>query len=187
MHDDRWERRAWFEGPHEAGERLSREGEEIGAAYRTDTYLLAADEALLTKLRGGELFEVKRRLDVRDGLERWVMEASLPFPLGAEDAAAVLPGAPAHALASPAALTAYAETVPGLTVVPMRKHRRRYRLGEAEAEVTAVQAGERIVETVGVEAATFEAARTAAERLGTSGLPNEGYGAWLRRVSPAAS
>ena len=180
MDDERWEHRAWFGGPAEPPARLAREGEEVGAEYRTDTYLLTDDGDLLAKLRGGARYEVKRRTASCDGLERWVMTSSLQFPLGADDAAPVLPDAPASALADAGALAAYAATVSTLTVASVRKHRRRYRLGAAEAEITAVQANRVVAETVGIEAAAFADARAAAERLGTIDLPNRDYGAWLR-------
>ncbi|MBB4658352.1 hypothetical protein [Parvularcula dongshanensis] len=180
MNPERWEYRVWGEAARDAELRLQGE-KEIGAEYRTDTYLLTADEAVLPKIRADERFEVKRRLEVRDGFERWVAETSAPFPLGAETVAALLPDAPAHALTDAKALRAYAESLPDLLVLSVRKHRRRFALGDAEAEVTAVQASDDVLRTVGIEAEGFEAALAAAEALGLSAAPNRDYGAALRR------
>lgn len=179
MQADRWEMRVWFEEGHEGLDRLAREGEDLGAEYRTDVYILTKEDALLPKLRDERLFEVKRRLDRRDGLERWVLETSQPFPLPQEAAGAVLPDAPAHALATPEAFRAFAETFAEFAVVPLRKHRRRFRLGAAEAEIAATSGGLPAA-SLGIEAARFKDAQAAAERLGIIGLPNKDYGQALR-------
>ena len=181
MNEDRWERRAFLGGPSEPARRLAALGTPLGDAYRTDTYLLTGDADLLPKLRGTARLEVKRRVEVRGGLERWVVETAAAFPLAASDVAALLPGAPEAALTSPEALLRHAADA-HLLVLPVRKHRRRFTLGGAEAEATGVIAGGRVAETVGIEAASYEEAEAAARTLGLLDLPNASYGDWLRRA-----
>jgi len=180
MQAERWEHRVWFDGPAEPLERLAREGEEVGAEYRTDTYLLGPDAALLPKLRDNARFEVKRLLETKDGLERWRAETSLPFPVSGANVYRVLPGVPSESLRSPEALLAYAATLEGMRVVAVRKHRRRYALDEGEAEITMTQGGSLPAATLGIEAPDHDGAMALVRRLGTDPFPNRSYGTALR-------
>jgi hypothetical protein len=108
------------------------------------------------------------------------MAVSEVFPLDGAVVAQVLPDAPRAALVDPGALEAYARTLARLTVSPVRKHRRRYKLGPAEAEVTAVMWGTVVTETVAVEAEELTDTQIAVAALGTGNLPNLHYG---RRLS----
>jgi hypothetical protein len=177
MQDERWEFRVWTR-TEEAAEKLARLApEEAGAAYRTDTYLLISDDRLLVKIRSGQRFEVKRLLGTDGSLQHWRMECSLPFPLSGEG----LPAAfPERRYETPPDLfkSLGAET----PIVPIRKHRRRYVLDGAEAEVTSVISGQARFDTVGIEAPQQEACRRTADLLGIGDLPNTDYGAFLRSL-----
>ena len=114
---------------------------------------------------------------MRRASDRWTMAARRDFPLPPGAVAPLLPEA--DACASPEALLAEARRA-GLRVVRVTKHRWRYRLGGAEAEVVRV-GGPREALTVGIEAARLPDALAARDRLSLTDAPNADYGTWLRR------
>ena len=176
----RWEVRRW---PTRAGaEALARrladresEWERLPDEWRTDTYLLPPDRPdLLPKLRGGERFEVKRRLEVRDGLELWDMPLSEPWPPSRtvrERAAELLGRALPTGEPDRAALDWL-----GWTVAPVDKARRRWSHEGTTVEVTETTLGW----TVAFEEPGHDTLLARLARLDLPTMPNRGYGARLR-------
>lgn len=177
-----WEYRAWFSeqaAPVTAMADLGLAGE---AVYRTDTYFLPLDPTLNPKIRGDERFEVKRRDEVAQGLERWSLPVSTDFPMQAD---ALLPLGmtilDGREIETPAALETALEAA-GLPVVAVRKHRRRFSVGAVDGEITEVLGGGLPAITVAIEAADFSDLKETASQLGLRDHPNESYGAVLRKA-----
>ncbi len=181
MQDDRWEVRVFPEEDAASITRAMTEGAdgELEAGYRTDIYLLASDERLLPKIRGGELFEIKELIEEKGGCARWMMAVSAPFPVAGETLSAILPSA---ALMDDAKSLCRAGKEAGLQVIEVRKHRRLFAFGESRAEITDVMAEGRTWRSFGIETPQLEDCRELARSLHLADHENEDYGGFLRRT-----
>ncbi len=148
---------------------------------RTDTYLLPPGRPdLMPKLRGGERFEIKRRLEVRDGLELWEMALSEDWPLGpeaGERAAERL--APFHL---PPDLESGSVGTGDWRIVALDKARRRWRDERGTVEVTRVTAPQVDRFAVAFEGARPQDARTVIEALGLASQRNQSYRRWIENA-----
>lgn len=140
----RWEFRCWPPAAlaHDIAALLDAAGDwqDLPHERRTDTYLLPPNRPdLLPKLRGGKRFEIKRRLEVRDALERWTMPLSEPLPLhpaAGERATKLLGEARPIGELDPAALAHL-----GWIVARVDKARRRWNCDGTTVEVTETSLG----------------------------------------------
>lgn len=180
----RHEFRVFSEGPPPGWERLRREG--AAEAPRTDLYLLPeTPRPALLKVRdldGAPALDLKRLIGRRGALELWRPDAPVPLPAPAGEvraltAAAGLPPPPPGPIG-----VAELRALPGVRAVAVAKRRRKARIGAASAEAAELETNGRTARTVAVEAEDPEAVEAAREALGLAALPNESYGAFLRRV-----
>lgn len=148
---------------------------------RTDVYFVVrgrVDASL--KLRGGKL-DLKLFRGETDGLELWepVAEAGLPVHLetlrrrflGPAGVSIELTDAPVDR----DLLLAMAAAAPETRIVPVEKHRRRYRLSGVAAEVTRLSIDGCPAESMAVEGADRERTMAAVTELGMSGRQNTSY------------
>lgn len=122
-----------------------------------EQYVLSARTDASVKVRAGEL-DVKLRLAVDVGLERWAPVMKADFPVSADEVTAVLaaldaPGRPdEHSSSSSFAdLIELLEAQPGLLVVDVEKHRRHFRVDDCIVESTEVTVDGATIQTVSVE------------------------------------
>ena len=162
---------------------------------RRDVYLAPprGPEAML-KIRDADrdaAFDLKTCEARRGGLELWRPAGKAAPPLPAEELrrrfldpaglAAALPAGPVGADAVRAACAAL-----GAAIVPVRKRRRRFRLGEVRAEVARIDAAGAPRVTLALECPDADALRAALDRLGLDPARNESYLALIRRIAFAA-
>ena len=172
----RYEFRVWGR-QRRARRRLARMGEVVRDHVVTDCYLLGDDADWNVKVRKNTL-KLKRRLGDRRGFERWVSERyrsprDVPDPFEAvfteldrarRDRSGRSLRAAASALGS----------VQGRGVVPVRKHRRRYRVGGSVAEATdivMIDSGE-TYSTLAIEGGDLEELTELRKALGLQRQPN---------------
>ena len=140
-----------------------------------DVYLLSPFSDASVKVREGVL-DVKHLLDVdEDGLERWVPVLKAPFPVGADDLAAVLD----VLRAPPVELDRDSYTLDellrevapaaGLRGVPVHKSRARHTVGGCAAEVSRLRTAAGTATTTAIEAEDPERVRAAVASLGLAG------------------
>ncbi|MEW5423891.1 hypothetical protein [Amorphus sp. 3PC139-8] len=185
---DRWEFRVWL--PPDVVDNPLAGWQETGEDNRTDRYLLLPERPdLLTKLRGGERFEIKRRVDRKPPFERWSVAVSAAFPLGPEICAAV--GSllmPQHTALSDTdgqtvtnLLTALTTAQAAFETRSVTKVRHRFQAGDVMGEWTSVTVEETGIRatTLAFETADLDALTAAVDGLRISNVPNRNYGAWL--------
>jgi hypothetical protein len=165
--------------------RIRREGQE--EAPRADLYLLSRDpgDALLKirDLDDAPALDLKRLVSRHGELELWRPAGRAELPAEAETARPLLDAAGLPPPASGHVGIEELRELGGVRAVRVTKRRTTARIGGATAEATALEIDGAAACTVAVEAEDpreVEAARTA---LGLGDLPNESYGAYLRRVA----
>lgn len=180
MQDDRWEYRIWPEDAALLSRTMADHAdEELAAEFRTDHYLLPADDRINAKIRGGELFEIKELLETRQGAEHWMMVISQTFPVGAKSFEQLL----GDARDMPTARALIDAAQESLQVFEVRKHRRRFALGAAEGEIVSIMTGEHTASSLCIEAPDPETCLKLGEELGFAEFDNIGYGTYLRGLS----
>lgn len=142
---------------------------------RTDLYLLPPGRPdLLPKLRGGERFEIKQLLEVREGLERWELSLSDPLPLcrtARERARELLGEALPNGELDPPVLAHL-----GWIALRVDKARRRWRRDRTTVEVTDTSLGL----TVAAEEPDRRTLLGVVRLLDLCDLANEHYGTRLQ-------
>ena len=170
----RWEFRCWPPADLASGIAVrldtAADWQRLPDERRTDTYLLPPDRPdFMPKLRGGERFEVKRRLEVRDVLQRWELALSENWPLDAEARQRTKGLFKDHAAALSTGTDALAAL--GWTVEQVGKKRQRWERDEMMLEVTDTSLGW----TVAWEGQDRGTLRASVDGLGLAGLPNRSY------------
>lgn len=174
---DRYEVRCF--APDDAlAARVRERFEETGRDRSVDLYLLDPDRpGLNLKLRDGRL-SVKRRVEGRDGLERWHPEAELALPLEPQERRRWLSGVAAAGVADPERLAREAARA-GYAAVEVRKRRRRFARGVVLAEITELRTARGRERTVALESTSAEALLAELSALGADPSDNESYVEWL--------
>lgn len=192
---DRWEFRAWgdLRGPREA---LAAIGELQGSRDVVDRYLLGNEPTCSAKFRG-DVLEVKRFVDHRDGFELWTpaWEAREPLEVDVVRRLFVELGVD-HMVAglddvvlpmSAGAVETHLENLPGVGWSEVTKERTDYTVGASMAEATHVRLGARGDWTwsVAIEGTDLAALRSLRTRLGLDGAENVAVHRAAVRASPA--
>ncbi len=161
--------------------------EDLGVEERIDTYLIPRDKPfLLPKFRGGEAFEVKRRLNEPGNYELWEVAAREDFPLSRNTVAWLLDMLGEQQLqASPlpdsrAAVELFA---PQFGVFCMPKMRRLFQRDGCKAEITHVLISLKPYETVAFDSEDAAAIADNVEKFQLGGFDNKNYGAMLSDVA----
>ena len=174
----RWEFRCW--PPAELATRIAAQldsaadWQRLPDERRTDTYLLPPGRPdLMPKLRGGERFEIKRRLEVRDRLQLWEMALSEDWLLDgdARRRATALFGNDASVFATGTDALAALDW----TVGRIEKKRRRWERDRTTVEVTDTTLGW----CLAWEGQDRCALLASINRLGLASLSNRSYRAAL--------
>lgn len=151
---------------------------ETGRDRSVDVYLLDPDRpGLSVKLRDGRL-SVKRRVEGRDGLERWHPEAELALPVDPHQSRRWLSGVFAAGVADPERL-ARAAARAGYVTLEVRKRRRRLVRGVVVAEIAEVETDRGVEHTVALESISAEALLAELAALGADPSDNVSYVEWI--------
>ncbi|MES2125238.1 MAG: hypothetical protein V4503_11185 [Gemmatimonadota bacterium] len=154
----------------------------------SETYLLTPRSPDNVKIRNGRV-EVKQLLRTSpDGLELWRPSLKEEFPLDSRTVSALC-----HAwqceqpevtpvLPTPEALTAWiTRTLPEVRIIPIRKLRHRFRLGECEGEWASIESDDATLETLALEHHDPAVLRQALDTLRLTDAPNINYVTGLKR------
>lgn len=179
MADERWEFRAWA-GTLSAFSHVAHPDDDaVTTEERRDTYILTGDPASTIKIRGGELFEVKRMLREKGGCQLWEMANSVPFPVDDDVLHAWLP---AHVHASdPQSLISSAASCACIREVGKQRHL--FAVSDADVELASITIDERRFATVCIETKSFRTCRRLVEEFQLQAFENKAYGSFLREVS----
>lgn len=180
-----FEFRIWGADADELGRAIRRRGRPSGEKTGCDSYLLLAGEPSLgIKARDGRL-DVKRRIEVVDGLERWqpVFSAAFPLVSARELPERIAAAAGDRTIGSIEDLReAVRVSFPSALVVRVGKRRRLFDLAGCKAEVDEVEVRGR---TLGSAAIEHEDARTLAgvlAEIARNGWRNAGYPEMLLEI-----
>lgn len=183
-----WEWRTFHYQAHR-WDRLLRQVELTPASAPANvTYLLTPASPDNVTIRDGHI-EVKRMLRTSPaGLELWRPSLKQEFPLDPKAVSALC-----HAwrceqpeimpsVATPEALLAWvSRALPAVRVIPVRKLRRRFRLGECEGEWVTLESGSARLESLSLGHHDPMVVLQAMAELQLSGAPNINYVAGLKR------
>ena len=178
MQDDRWEYRIWPDASAGMVESLTNLlGQAVRTEARNDTYFLTLADDVLAKIRGGQHFEVKRRLEEREGCEHWVKEVKQP--IGQRGGFHQMLG---DQIEKPAAKAWLESAGNGIAIVEVRKQRQLFSILEADVEATTISIPGKRLDTVALEAPSFELCNQLAEKLGFKEHANQHFGVALRNI-----
>ena len=175
----RFEYRVWGRGADAVAESVADRGQRSGESTTSDTYLLVAgDPSIGIKIRSGRL-QIKRRAEVRAGLERWQPLLSEAFPIALEKVPAELMrlrGVGKRDIVSPDELLRELEAASaGVRGVRTLKHRAFYDVEGCRTEVDRVDASGLTLSSVGLDDASPEKLLGTIRLLGADKFPNAGY------------
>jgi exopolyphosphatase/guanosine-5'-triphosphate,3'-diphosphate pyrophosphatase len=142
-----------------------------------ETYILSRRSDESVKVRGG-LMDVKRRQDVRDGLELWRPVIKAEFPLDRETVGAMLAavGVDVTVEAASYSLEQLIDDVvarsPELRAVHVQKHRAHHTVDDAMVELTTISCEGRTAHTIAVESPEPARIFAALDTLHLSGRRN---------------
>jgi exopolyphosphatase/guanosine-5'-triphosphate,3'-diphosphate pyrophosphatase len=183
--EPRWEWRQFGSGFPAIDARLSAMGAEPRRS--AEIYLVADREDVNVKIRGDQI-DVKCRLRVDRGLERWAPILKIAFPLDRTSIGAVfaLWNVPAPVLErSSYTLDAFLHDViaesPDVRVVGVTKSRRLAPIDGCTVELARLEIDGDPLTTVAIESEDPDKVRELARVLDLAGLPNVSYVAALRR------
>jgi hypothetical protein len=155
---DRYEFRCWGDDVSPQADILESDWTPLGEGRSREIYLLGGSDRFSLKIRDGR-FEVKEKLRTEGRLELWRPVAGIAFPLSMDELAPWLEQA--FGLTGAAtqgeeevgeqALQALLSRHGAAHVLPVEKHRRRYKLTGVLAEHVTVEAAGRPLQCVAVE------------------------------------
>lgn len=184
----RWEWRVFARDLGEPGERIAALAPD-DVVESDEVYLLSPEGEDTVKIRGG-LMDVKHLEEVdHRGLERWrpVLKSSFPIDGTVVRRAWEALALPAPSLARDAytldELTGELCEQAGVRVIPVHKHRRRYRIGGCAVELTDVRTPQGEVRTIAVESEDADRVIDVVRELGLGGQPNTSYPRAPRRYA----
>lgn len=152
---------------------------------RTDIYFVVPDRVDASLKLRGEGLDLKLLRKRENGLELWEPAAEARFPVAAETLLAGFLG-PAGVAVDPGGgtvdrerLLVLARSAPVVRLVRVGKHRRRYRLAGAAAELTRLSVEGLAVSSMAVEDEDRHRVARAVAALGLSGRENTSYQRFL--------
>ena len=184
----RWEWRTFGERFGGAENRLSALTPER-VQESDETYLVSSNSDTSAKVRDG-LMDVKERLRVEDGLERWrpVMKAAFPLPAADVRRVLTLLGVTAPTLARDAyTLDQLVQEVVApsadLRALDVHKRRSHYTFGGCMAELSQIRTGGQASQTIGIESEDPGRVAEVVRELGLDSRPNVSVPQWLKTVA----
>ncbi|WP_375207029.1 hypothetical protein [Hyphococcus sp.] len=161
--------------------------DDLGVEERIDIYLLPRNnQGLLPKIRGGESFEIKRRLNISESFERWEVAVQKDFPLSAKTVAHILHILDEHRLEVvrlPDSRAAVEFFGPCLDTLCVPKMRRLFKSNGCRAEITHVLISLKPYETVAFESEDPNEIAGNLEKFHLKECDNKNYGAMLREIA----
>lgn len=198
MHNDksagtnpRYEFRVWGDELCTLYERLQHASAMQEIEYTTEIYILSDRGGCFNpKVRKG-VFDAKKLLKTRRGLELWCPYVKARFPLSRsvirDQLSSILLLDPQNVVRPFYEFDLFVRTIidpsPHLTLVSVRKQRCRFTIGRCLGEFTDVLVKGKHVETVAVESPDSAATLRAAARLGLCDKPNLSYQDALRSLA----
>jgi hypothetical protein len=172
----RWEYRSWINRAHA---QALFEGDWLTSPveHRQDLYLIGPDAAFMPKLRDGTIFEIKRLLKTRDGIELWEPWLSIPL-LHMPAPPDQLEAAGMHMfrnVSQPEDFTSIAAGAEQWQAVPTEKLRRLFYLDGLRCEVTLVILAGSEYWTFAAETAEFAPLAQLLDELRFTNIPNVNY------------
>lgn len=184
----RFEFRCWGDSLEDAHDRLDSRWHPVAETNQADVYYLGGPDDLTLKSRDG-FFQVKERIARHNDLEQWNKVADIRLPAPWEDilpwlqrAFGLSPRAQGEGVVDQNMLNAWLQRQETVTVAPVAKDRRQYRLSVLMAEYTRVEVAGRRMETVAAESPDPEAVAWARRDLGLAKRANESYPTALARI-----
>ncbi len=184
----RWEWRTFGDDFGEVERKLAATGPER-VQESDETYLLSLESDASVKVRDG-LMDVKLLEEVDDdGLEQWRPAMKAEFPLAADgvrqvfDALAVpVPSLAGDGYTLERLVGELVEPDPRLRAVEVHKHRERFTVGGAMAELSEIRAAEGARRTIAIESEDPSLVVAAVRELGLTLRPNVCMGRGLKAL-----
>lgn len=175
----RFEYRIWGRGADGVAEQIAERGQPSGEKTGSDTYLLVpGDPSIGIKIRSGRL-QVKRRLEIRAGLERWTALLSEAFPVPASvfppDFARLLGNGDRAIPSAESLLREMRSRSAGARAVRVLKHRLFYDVEGCRTEFDRIQVSGSTLHSVGLDDADAEKLHDTLRLLGADRFRNLGY------------
>lgn len=185
-----FEFRVWGADADALGRAIRRRGRPSGQKAGGDSYLLLAGEPSLgIKARDGRL-DVKQRIEVVDGLERWQPVFSAAFPLVSvrKLPERIAAAAGDRKIGSIEDLReAVQASFPGALVVRVGKRRRLFDLAGCKAEVDEVEVRGRLLACAALEHEDAQALADVLAEVARNGWRNAGYPEMLLEIATEES
>lgn len=184
----RWEYRCWTNRAH-AQSLFAGDWQASPVENRRDLYLIGPDPSFLPKLRDGTIFEIKRLLKTRDGMELWTpgLSTSLPRTPDSSDQLAAAGMEIFKDARQPADFIRIAAGAEHWSAVPVDKSRRLFSVDGLRCEVTRVTVAEKQYWTFAAETPELSSLVQLVDKLRLQHLPNVNYRSFLidaYRVDP---
>lgn len=183
----RYEFRCWRDDVTGVLQNFQKNFDDLGVEERIDIYLLPRkDQGVLPKIRGGDSFEIKRRLNMSESFERWEVAVQKDFPLSAKTVAHILDildEPQLEAVRLPDSRAAVEFFAPYFDVLCVPKMRRLFKGNGCRAEITHVLISLKPYETVAFESEDPSEIAGNLKKFRLSDCDNKNYGAILREIT----